>query len=76
MAISTFNHLLSAQHLRSGEGDIALRDSRRQERLFGNNGTGRLTTHRVKAEEECAGPSGMTCVEAYAALLDADSDAQ
>ena len=78
MALSTFSHLMAAQHLRSGEGERVMleSDSRRQERLFGVEGSGRLTTHKLKGEGECAGPSAMTCVEAYAALLDANPDTQ
>ena len=43
MALSTFSHVLAAQSLRSGESTHELPDSRRKERIFGAEGSGRLT---------------------------------
>ena len=45
MALSTFTHLVSAQHLRSGEGEHAMIESRRKDRVFGEAPEGRLTAH-------------------------------
>ena len=70
MALSTFSHLLSAQHLRSGEGERVLIDSRRQERVFGENGKGRMTTAGRPKEEKGVGPK--TCLEFFASLCDAN----
>ena len=38
MALSTLNNLLVTQHLHRGDGPVALPDSRRSERLFGDQG--------------------------------------
>ena len=69
MSRSTFTHLLSAQALRAGEGDVALPDSRRKERVFGQGGSGRMTTHCVKDEHRR--PSDVTCIEASVELMEA-----
>ena len=69
MAISTFSHMLAAQSLRAGESEHTMPDSRRKERVFGAEGSGRLTHYKPKSEG--AKPLGMSCVEAFAALMDA-----
>eukprot|EP00327_Prymnesium_parvum_P016939 CAMPEP_0113279658 /NCGR_PEP_ID=MMETSP0008_2-20120614/27305_1 /TAXON_ID=97485 /ORGANISM="Prymnesium parvum" /LENGTH=848 /DNA_ID=CAMNT_0000129863 /DNA_START=26 /DNA_END=2570 /DNA_ORIENTATION=- /assembly_acc=CAM_ASM_000153 len=52
MSLSTFQHVLTAQHLRSGEGELKMLDSRRRERVFGSEGSGRLTAYKPKMERE------------------------
>ena len=69
MALSTFSHMLAAQSLRSGESVHELPDSRRKERIFGAEGSGRLTHHKPKLEH--AKPSEMSCLEAFAELVNA-----
>ncbi|KAL1522538.1 hypothetical protein AB1Y20_017525 [Prymnesium parvum] len=46
MSLSTFQHVLTTQHLRSGEGERKMIDSRRRERVFGTEGSGRLTAYK------------------------------
>ena len=74
MAVSTFTHLLSAQHLRAGEGDIALPDSRRTERVFGSDGSGRMTSHKPKLEHH--GAPATSCVEAFVMHMEAQDALQ
>eukprot|EP00966_Prymnesium_polylepis_P329047 7384802-Prymnesium_polylepis.1 len=50
MAVSTLNHLLVTKYLRKGDGIISTPASRRAERLFGANGTGRSKARRAGAK--------------------------
>ena len=51
-------------------GSVSLPDSRRVERVFGQEGNGRLTAHyRPKGEHAQV---NMSCIQAFAAALDAN----
>jgi hypothetical protein len=72
LALSTLRHLLGASYLRRGDGIRTMPDSRRNERLFGAEGTGRVTLINFKRELTSAGwhkPRHDTCIRAFVRML-------
>lgn len=70
MAISTLKKLLVLRYLRRGDGIVATPDSRRKERLFGANGTGRSSRLLTNVKlEKLRGPDYSprqdTCISAF-----------
>ena len=75
-ALSVINHLLVSQVLREGSGLYATPESRRKERLFGENGAGRtkLLSSGMKLEARVMAAEGYsprhdTCIKAFVCLL-------
>lgn len=66
--------LLATQKLRQGDGGIAIPASRRGERLFGSNATGRSTLVKLEIMGEKDAeydPANDTCLDAFVRLLEA-----
>lgn len=71
-AISTLRNLLATQYLRRGDGLISMRDSRRTERVFGQDSLGRLALPKVQktpVDMSEYDPKMDTCVKAFVRLL-------
>ena len=69
-ALSTLNHLLSAQYLRRGDGIASLPDSRRKERLFGEGRTSLKSAGSRAADRAWDyDPRDDTCIKAFVRLL-------
>ena len=76
MASSTLNKMLGKTELRGGDGEFKLPASRRTERLFGENATGRTKlTRSENVPLELMGraydPRNDTCVRAFVRILEA-----
>lgn len=79
MVLSTLKHLMVSNVLHRGLGLYATPESRRNERLFGQSGRGRVTlpSSGVKLEEPiqavdgCYNPQEDTCLKAFVRLLGA-----
>lgn len=72
MAVSTLNQLLATQYLRKGDGIISMRDSRRSERLFGQEAIGRLSLAsaiKMESPADVYHPKDDTCIAAFVRLL-------
>ena len=75
MAVSTLTHLMVSQKLRRGDGPdgIAMPDSRRSDRLFGDVGRTSYRSSGVKMEkldqEEDYDPRDDTCIKAFVRLI-------
>ena len=78
MARSTLLNLLSTQYLRRGDGIVAMPDSRRNERLFGAEGTGRSSLCRACTKLSLVNasynPRLDTCLKAYIRLIAVRAD--
>ena len=72
-ALGTLRTLLSAQKLRRGEGPVVMAASRRNERLFGADGRGRIKQLSIGVKMEKLGdnynPKEDTCIKAFVRLL-------
>lgn len=73
-AISSLYNLLSTQYLRRGDGIVSMRDSRRIERVFGQNSIGRLELpksdkSRAVLDEDLYNPKEDSCIKAFVRLL-------
>ena len=79
MSLSTLNSLLTTQYLRRGDGIIAMPASRRAERVFGANGSGRSRCSSAGVKLESVGadynPKLDTCIQAFVRLLAAQMPA-
>ena len=72
MSISTLNGLLTAKYLRQGDGIVSVPSTRRAERVFGQQGTGRTKLRGLgKLESANADyvPRLDTCMKAFVCEL-------
>ena len=73
MAISTLKNLLATQYLRRGDGIVSTPDSRRNERLFGADSTGRTKLSRaamnLNLKNREYNPRHDTCMRAFIRFL-------
>ena len=84
MALSTLNKLLAVRYLRRGDGIESLPASRRRERLFGANGSGRTSSKRAASKcmellmssDDEYNPREDTCLKAFIRLLAAQPHAE
>ena len=74
MALSTLRKMLGKSYLRRGDGIVSMPAARRNERLFGQSGSGRTKLQRAgSCKLECLGaeydPREDTCIRAFVRLL-------
>ena len=79
MALSTLNSLLTAKHLRQGDGIISIPATRCAERVFGQHGPGRTKLRglgKLESEDASYLPWQDTCIKAYIRQLAARAAAE